>query len=51
MKEVLGIQEGFLPVVKTCLDEDYFQDVRRVTTHVIFQFLRITGHVLTGMGP
>ena len=41
--------EGFLPVVKTCLDEDYFLDVRRATTHVMYQYIRIAGSILTGV--
>jgi hypothetical protein len=45
MQEVI---EGLLPVIKTCIDEDYFLDVRRATTHVMYQVLRISGSTLTG---
>lgn len=44
MQEVI---EGLLPVIKTCIDEDYFLDVRRATTHVMYQVLRISGSTLT----
>jgi len=48
MQEIMNTSEGLLPVVKTCIDEDYFLDVRRATTHVMFQFLRVYGPMLSG---
>lgn len=48
MQEIMKTSEGLLPVVKTCIDEDYFLDVRRATTHVMYQFLRIYGPMLSG---
>ncbi|KAG0623087.1 hypothetical protein M758_3G148000 [Ceratodon purpureus] len=47
MQEILKMPEGFLAVLKTCIDEDYFLDVRRATTHVMYQFLRVAGSILT----
>ncbi|XP_024357132.1 uncharacterized protein [Physcomitrium patens] len=47
MEEIMKLPEGFLPVIKNCLDEDYFLDVRRATTHVMYQFLRVGGLILS----
>ncbi|XP_024382362.1 uncharacterized protein [Physcomitrium patens] len=46
MQEILNMPEGFLPVVKTCIDEDYFLDVRRAATHVMYHLIRISGPTL-----
>ncbi|GBG80246.1 hypothetical protein CBR_g30611 [Chara braunii] len=35
-----------LPVVKSCLDEDYYADTRRAACHVMKNILRIAGDVL-----
>lgn len=48
MEEIMKLPEGFLPVIKNCLDEDYFLDVRRATSHVMYQFLRVGGLILSG---
>ena len=48
MKEIMEMPEGLIPVIRTCIDEDYFLDVRRATTHVLYQFLRHFGTILTG---
>lgn len=49
MQEIMKMPEGdLLPVLKTCIDEDYFLDVRRASTHVMYQFLRISGPILSG---
>lgn len=46
MQEIMKMPEGILPVIKTCINEDHFLDVRRATAHVMYQFLRITGFFL-----
>jgi hypothetical protein len=51
MAEVMQMPQGFMAVAKSCLDEDYFLDIRLVTAHVMHQFLRIAGNILTGMQP
>lgn len=51
MAEVMQMPQGFMAVAKSCLDEDYFLDIRLVTAHVVHQFLRIAGNILTGMQP
>ncbi|CAK9207159.1 unnamed protein product [Sphagnum troendelagicum] len=47
MAEVMQMPQGFMAVAKSCLDEDYFLDIRLVTAHVVHQFLRIAGNILT----
>lgn len=48
MQEIMQMPEGLLPVVMKCIDEDYFLDVRRATTHVMYQILRVSGLILSG---
>ncbi|KAG0598151.1 hypothetical protein M758_12G050400 [Ceratodon purpureus] len=47
MQEIMQMPEGLLPVVMKCIDEDYFLDVRRATTHVMYQILRVSGLILS----
>jgi hypothetical protein len=48
MQEILQVPEGLLPVVTTCIDEEDSLDVRRASTHVMYQILRISGPILSG---
>lgn len=48
MQEIMDIPKGLLPIIKTCIDEDYFLDVRRATTHVMYQIFRVFGPILSG---
>lgn len=47
MQEFMKTSEGLLFVLKTCVDEDSCHDVRRASTHVMYQFLRIAGPILS----
>jgi len=48
MQEHMKTPDGLLFVLKTCTDEDSYHDVRRASTHVMYQFLRIAGPILSG---
>ncbi|KAH7292366.1 hypothetical protein KP509_29G064800 [Ceratopteris richardii] len=41
------LSDQVLPVVLSCLEEDYYVDVRIVTCHVLQELLRISGNSLT----
>ena len=36
MKEIMEMPEGLIPVIRTCIDDDYFLDVRRATGNVFY---------------